>query len=174
MKRALPFLVLLQTLSAYAADAPRLALEGTLYRNDEVVSSFSIGTVTASGRPVQVDDVVEHGYVDRAVFRNGKVTFLPASVSSGLTLSIIANFTPENSVFIRVSGEASEIKGFSVKEIPGMTATAQEPRMRRNSFTSAIVAKKGESKVLVFGDCAPEIRNLSLCAYKLVTKVTGS
>lgn len=171
MKRIFPLVLLLQSLSAQAASSPRLAMDGNLYRGDELVSSFSLGNVTAVATPVQIEDTVEHGYVDRATFKNGEISFLPASVASGLTLKVIANLTPENAVFIRVKGEVAELNGFSIKATPGTTATVQEPRMHRNGFTSAVVASRGESKNMLFGNCAPKVKGQDLCTYKLVISV---
>ena len=173
MKRFILALAMFQSLSVHAAGAPGVALVGDLYRGDELVSSFAMASVTTAGVPVQIEDKVEHGYVDRATFKNGKIAFVPASVSSGLTLDVAANLTTDKTVILRIKGEVAELNGFAIKATPGTTATVQEPRMHRNGFSSAMVVKMDEAKDLVFGNCAPKEGSSELCTYKLAIKVSS-
>jgi len=174
MKRFFPALVLFQALSVQADTAPSVGLVGNLYRGEELVSSFSMANLSAVGTPVELDDLVEHGYVDRAAYKNGKLEFLAASVASGLTLQISSQLTAPDTVLLRIKGEVAELNGFSLKATPGSTATVQTPRMHRNGFSSAAMVKKGESKDLVFGQCPPQGSGQNLCAYKLVITVSST
>lgn len=171
MKRLFLALALCQSLSAQAENVPSVALVGDLYRGDEKVSSFSMAKVTTEGIPVQIEDRIEHGYVDRATFKNGEIAFVPASVFSGLTLDVAANLTSDDTVILRVKGQVAELNGFALKPVPGSTATVQEPRMHRNGFSNAVVVKKGEQKDMIFGVCAPKDASRDLCTYKLVITV---